>query len=33
MTDFNWKYEILQCTDKKRKIKPFQKDESFWNPA
>lgn len=26
MTDFNWKYEILQWTDKKRKIKPFQTD-------
>ena len=26
MTDFNWKYEIQQWTQKKRKIKPFQTD-------
>lgn len=26
MTNFNWKYEIQQWTDKKRKIKPFQTD-------
>lgn len=26
MTDFNWKYEIQQWTEKKRKIKPFQID-------
>ncbi|MCG9909914.1 MAG: HNH endonuclease [Flavobacteriales bacterium] len=26
MTDFNWKYEIQQWTNKKRKIKPFQSD-------
>ena len=26
MTDFNWKYEIQQWTEKKRKIKPFQAD-------
>lgn len=26
MTDFNWKYETQQWTEKKRKIKPFQRD-------